>query len=313
VAVTEVTALLLGAVTTEWKESEDRLRRAHDELELRVHRRTADLAHANTELREVNEQLSRRTKEAAQKSEEVEAFVYVVSHDLRAPLVNLQGFSKELETSCRELEDKIRTAAISAPVQTDIAAIGQDISSSLRYISASTAKFQRLIDALLVLSRSGRQEYRSDEIDVGAIVGTTVDTLRQSIETSGATIVVDSLPAATGDVTGVGQIFANLIGNAVKYLQPSRRGRIEVGGEAQNGMTHYWVRDNGAGIPASAHRRLFQVFQRFHPDLAPGEGMGLAIVKRIVERHGGNVWAESQQDVGTTFHLTLPSATTRRG
>ena len=313
VAVTEVTALLLGAVATEWRQSEDRLRRAHDELELRVHQRTADLAHANTELREVNEQLSRRTKEAAQKSEEVEAFVYVVSHDLRAPLVNLQGFSKELETSCRELEDKIRTAVISAPVRTDIAAIGQDISSSLRYISASTAKFQRLIDALLVLSRSGRQEYRADEIDVGAIVGTTVDTLRQSIETSGATIVVDSLPAATGDVTGVGQIFANLIGNAVKYLHSTRRGRIEVGGEAQNGMTHYWVRDNGAGIPASAHRRLFQVFQRFHPDLAPGEGMGLAIVKRIVERHGGNVWAESQQDVGTTFHLTLPSAATRKG
>src|SRR5439155_25466305 len=107
---------------------------APTELKLRVAQRRADLAHANTELREVNEQLSRRTKEAAQKSEEVEAFVYVVSHDLRAPLVNLQGFSKELATSCRELDAKIRTAAISAPVQTDIAAIGQDISSSLRYI-----------------------------------------------------------------------------------------------------------------------------------------------------------------------------------
>src|SRR5439155_26172058 len=97
-------------------------------------------------------------------------------------------------------------------------------------------------------------------------------------------------------------------GNALHYLQPGRPGRVSVGGgEADDGSVHYWVRDNGAGIPASALPRLFQVFQRFHPKLAAGEGMGLAIVKRAVERHGGRIWAESQEGVGTTMHFTLPT------
>ena len=118
---------------------------------------------------------------------------------------------------------------------------------------------------------------------------------------------MSALPPALGDDTAIGQIFANLIGNALKYLQPGRPGVVEIGGETQDGMAHYWVRDNGAGIPASARSRLFSVFQRFHPKLASGEGMGLAIVKRVVERHGGKVWAEGQEGIGTTFHLTLPA------
>jgi signal transduction histidine kinase len=100
-------------------------------------------------------------------------------------------------------------------------------------------------------------------------------------------------------------VFANLINNATLYLQPGRRGVIEVGGARENERVHCWVRDNGVGIPTAVQRRLFQVFQRFHPERAPGEGMGLAIVKRIVERHGGRVWAESEEGVGTTFHFSL--------
>ena len=309
VAVIEVTALLLGAVTAERQESRDRLHRAHDELDLRVRERTRDLAQANAELRAVNDQLGRRTAEAARKSEEVEAFVYIVSHDLRAPLVNLQGFSKELQASCQELQSKLRTASLPAVIEKEIDTILEEgISGSLRFISASTTRFQRLIDALLLLSRSGRQEYRSDEVDVQALVSTIVDSLRQSIEESGALVDIDALPAARGDITAIGQVFGNLIGNAVKYRHRGRALRIGVGGEANNGMAHYWVHDNGAGFPPSAQRRLFQVFQRFHPDVATGEGIGLAIVKRVVERHGGKVWAESREGEGTTFHLTLPSA-----
>jgi signal transduction histidine kinase len=101
-------------------------------------------------------------------------------------------------------------------------------------------------------------------------------------------------------------VFSNLIGNSVKYLKPGRPGHIEIGGEREGREAHCWVRDNGAGLPASAKTRLFQVFQRFHPDLAPGEGMGLAIVRRVVERHGGRIWAEGEEGVGSTFHFTLP-------
>lgn len=294
-AVIAVTALTLGAVTAERQRAEHGLQQARDKLEVRVQERTAELATANAEL--------------STKNEEVEAFVYIVSHDLRAPLVNLQGFSKELERSCRELQEKLQTASLPSSIEPAVQAILQeDIPGSLRFIGAGTTKFQRLIDALLTLSRYGRQEYPLEEVDVRSLVDATRDSLRQSIDASGASVSVTALPRAMGDSTAIGQVFSNLIGNALKYLQPGRAGRIEIGGDIKDSMAHYWVRDNGAGIPQSAQQRLFQVFQRFHPDLAAGEGMGLAIVKRVVERHGGRVWAESQDGIGTTFHLTLPAA-----
>ena len=295
-AAAALTGLVLSAATAERARAQQALQRAHAELEQRVAERTAELAGANRVL--------------AQKNEEVEAFVYIVSHDLRAPLVNLQGFAKELELSCRELQEALATAALPATLAQRIQAIlSDDIAGALRYISASTTKFQRLIDALLQLSRTGTQQFRREPVDVGASVETTLLSLQQSIATSGAKVSVDALPSALGDTTAIGQVFANLIGNALKYLQPGQTGHIEVGGEVGDGFAHYWVRDNGAGIPASAQARLFQVFQRFHPQLASGEGMGLAIVKRIVERHGGRIWATSDEGVGATFHVTLPAVT----
>jgi signal transduction histidine kinase len=126
-------------------------------------------------------------------------------------------------------------------------------------------------------------------------------------------VSVSPLPSALGDVTAIGQVFSNLIDNSLKYLAPGRDGRIEVGGKLVAGMAHYSVRDNGSGIPRSAQRRLFQVFQRFHPELAAGEGMGLAIVKRSVERQGGKIWFESEEGNGTTFYVSLPAAPTEKG
>jgi len=287
--------------------AESELRKSHDQLhalnmrlEERVAERTAALAAANVIL--------------AQKNEEVEAFVYIVSHDLRAPLVNLQGFSSELTRSCSALEETLRTADLPPHIEkTVLAIVRQDIAGALRYISASTMKFQGLIDTLLLLSRTGKQELRFENADVQGIVEGTVMSLRQTIDSSGAEVTVDALPVITGDVTAIGQVFSNLISNAVKYLQPGRPGRIVVGGENLGAVAHYWVRDNGAGIAASAQPRLFQVFQRFHPTLASGEGMGLAIVKRLIERHGGRVWAETKEGVGSTFHIELPTTGGTRG
>jgi PAS domain S-box-containing protein len=286
---------------TERKHDTEQLRALNTELEQRVVERTAALAAANDILE--------------QKNEEVEAFVYIVSHDLRAPLANLQGFSSELARSCAGLEETLRQADLKPDIESTVLSIVQeDITGALRYISASTMKFQRLIDTLLLLSRTGKQELRLEPADVRAIVDTTVLSLAQAIQSSGAEVMVEAVPDVTGDITAIGQVFSNLISNALKYLQPGRPGLILVGGHIRDGLAHYWVRDNGAGIPASAQRRLFQVFQRFHPDLASGDGMGLAIVKRIVERHGGRVWAESEEGVGTTFHIELPRAVdTRRG
>jgi signal transduction histidine kinase len=299
-AVATVTGFILSAVNAERSQAQKALQRANEELSERVAERTAELASANAVL--------------AQKNEEVEAFVYIVSHDLRAPLVNLQGFSGELERSCGALETTLQTVALQPNTEKTLQTIlREDIAGALRYISASTVKFQRLIDALLLLSRTGKQDLRLEDVDVRAVVDTTVLSLRQSVESSSAAVIIEALPAVRGDVTALGQVFSNLISNALKYLQPGRPGRIVIGGESADGAAHYWIRDNGAGIAASSQRRLFQVFQRFHPNLASGEGMGLAIVKRIIERHGGKVWAESEEGVGTTFHFSLPTVAERQG
>jgi signal transduction histidine kinase len=308
-----ITALVLSAATAERERAEAALKHAHAALEGRVQERTAELASTNGALKRINSELGRRSQELAAKNEEIESFVYVVSHDLRAPLVNLRGFSEELRTSCGMLEQKLSDSDLPEPLAKDVSRIiHEDIDGSLHYVTASSSKLQRLIDSLLTLSRTGRDDYELERLPVPNLVRSTLDVLRGSIEQSGARIEIGELPDAHGDLTAIGQVFTNLISNAVKYLQPGRPGLIEIAGEEQDELCHFWVRDNGAGLHPNALRRIFQVFQRFHPDLASGEGMGLAIVKRVVERHGGQVWVESEAGIGTTFHVTLPNARGRR-
>lgn len=278
---------------TRQKLVEHSLEKIAAELEERVKNRTRQLETTVDELR--------------RKNEEVGAFVYIVSHDLRAPLVNVQGFARELEQSCARLKSSLATYSGSEKEREAVLEIVDDeMAGALRFISASSSKFERLIDALLGLSRQGRQVYQLALLDVEELVTSTVATLQQMIAEAGATITVGPLPRVVADATALGQVFSNLIGNAIKYRSRERSLKIEVGGEEQGESVHYWVRDNGLGIPEIGRSRLFQVFQRLHPAHAPGEGMGLAIVHRIVERHGGRIWVESREGEGSTFFVSLP-------
>ena len=153
-------------------------------------------------------------------------------------------------------------------------------------------------------------------MDLDPVVGRVVDAMGATLAERGGTVVVDDLPPAWGDPTALEQVFANLIGNAVLYLDPDRPGVIEVGCEEdQNGggtdrepeFRTYYVRDNGIGIPEEAVEKIFQVFKRLRPKHADGEGMGLALVQRIVERHDGEVWVESTEGEGSTFFVRLPA------
>jgi PAS domain S-box-containing protein len=266
------------------------------------------LQQANTELVTANQELTLANVTIRLKSEEVEAFAYIISHDLRAPLINLQGFSTELKRGCVELRATIDALALPDDARRRLmAVVDEDINGTLPYIVASVTKFDRLINALLDLSRSGRYPLHPAPIDVAAVLQTTLDALHRPIEDAGARVRVGALPGAVADVTAVGQVFANLITNAVKFVAPDRAPLIEIGGEVTGHCAKYWVRDNGIGIPPQAQPRLFQVFQRFHPTIAPGDGIGLATVRRLVERQGGTVWAESTTRVGSTFHFTLPA------
>jgi PAS domain S-box-containing protein len=275
---------------TQQKLLEESLARLTAELEIRVAERTQELESTVMELRH--------------KNEEVEAFVYIVSHDLRAPLVNLIGFARELDTSCARLRNLLERCA---PCSNEILEIlDTDLPSAIHFITQSSLKFERLIDALLSLSRYGRQIYRVERLDVEDLVTNAVATFQQSIAEAGAQVEVGQLPPVEADLTALGQVFSNLIGNSLKYRSPERPLKVEIGGQVEGVAVKYWVRDNGLGIPESGKERLFQVFQRFHPQKAEGDGMGLAIVHRIVERHGGKIWAEGEEGNGTGFYFTIP-------
>jgi light-regulated signal transduction histidine kinase (bacteriophytochrome) len=168
-----------------------------------------------------------------------------------------------------------------------------------------------LIDALLRLSRAGRVDYQLVDVDVARTVQRIVEAMSVTIYERAATVEVHQLPPAYGDPTALEQVFANLIGNALNYLDSARPGRIEIGtleaGDAElQGFNTYYVKDNGLGIPQAYHSKVFQALKRLHPEAAKGEGMGLAIVRRVVERHGGSVWFESAANEGSTFFVQLP-------
>jgi len=281
----------------------ERLLRANEEAQ----RYRNEIEQRARELDEVNVHLRAQTQDN-------EMFIYSVSHDLRSPLVNLQGFSKEIMHATRALATEIEALEVpSASKQRIQALIEDDLHTSLRFIQNAVTRAAGIIDAMLRLSRAGRVEYLPAMIDVNAMAQRVVDAMSGSIRARQATVTIQpGLPPAYGDPTAVEQIFGNLVGNAVNYLDAARAGQIEVGCQSDadaggDGLNTYFVRDNGLGI-ASAHLgRMFSAFQRLHGNVSPGEGIGLALVKRVVERHGGRIWVESSEGVGSTFFVALPA------
>jgi signal transduction histidine kinase len=288
------------------------------ELDRSFHRMAEALAAARDQEHNSQETLERRNqdlvvvnRELDQKNRENEMFVYSVSHDLRSPLVNLQGFSKELGMVRDDLRGLVAGPMGDAERARAKTLIDRDISESIHFIQTAVSRLATIIDALLKLSRAGRVEYRAEVVELNPIVEKIVVAMRDTIAEHHAEISVQPLPPAWGDRAALEQIFANLIGNAVNYLSRERPGRIEVGvsdrlAPGLEQATVFFVRDNGLGIPEAYLPKLFIIFQRLHGAIAPGEGIGLALVRRAVERHGGRIWAESAEGVGSTFFFALP-------
>ena len=270
-------------------------RKAHEE---RIEELSRELQRRVEELDGINRELS-------QKNREVENFVYSVSHDLRAPLVNLQGFSHELKLTSDTLRALVAAPAVPSEVQVRAAAlIDDEMAESISYISNAVRHLGTIIDGLLRLSRAGRIEYQVARVDTGALVAEVLSAIHNTVEQSCARIEIGPLPTIHADRNAVGQVFANLIGNAVKSFDPARPGVLQISATRDDPPV-FVVRDNGVGIPEDYRPKMFQAFQHVHQPHARGEGMGLAIVRRIVERHGGRIWFESAAGVGTTFYFTV--------
>ncbi|AKZ63921.1 histidine kinase [Herbaspirillum hiltneri N3] len=240
--------------------------------------------------RELTRQLQRNIEKLEASNKELESFSYSVSHDLRAPLRAVDGFARMLEEDAADQLD-------------------EEGLRKLQVIRNNTRNMGRLIDELLEFSRLGRKELNYGHLDMAAMAQACFDDAA-SAATSPATLRLGDLPAVEGDITLIRQVWINLLANALKFSARREQILIDVSAELADGMLIYTVRDNGAGFDMRYYNKLFGVFQRLHrASEFEGTGVGLAIVHRIVTRHGGRVWAEGVVGEGAAFHFTLPAAT----
>ncbi len=243
------------------------------------------------------------------KNKELEQVVYVASHDLRSPLVNVDGYSRELEYSVEDLLRALDDESL-APSEREgaIRALLPDITDSLRRIRGSAKQMDALLGGLLKLSRLGRAALAIGPVDMNELMAELSSSLQFQVREAGATLRVGRLPACRGDAVQLIQVFSNLLGNALKYLDPQRPGEIAVEGRIEQDRAVYLVRDNGIGIAPQHQEKIFQLFHRLNPSESEGEGLGLTIVRQILGRLDGEVAVESAPGTGSTFTITLPAA-----
>jgi PAS domain S-box-containing protein len=262
-----------------------------------------------TERKRAESERLRLNAELAEKNRELEQIVYVASHDLRSPLVNVQGFSKELRYSLREVASILQGENIPSEMQHKISNILEsDIADCLRYVEASVTKMDSLLGGLLRLSRLGRVALKFEQLDMNQLIEEIVQAFEYAVKEAGAELKVSNLPPCVGDHVQINQLFSNLLDNALKYRDPERTAVIEITGQQANDQVVYCVRDNGIGIPEEHYSKIFEIFQRLNPSATTGEGLGLSIVKKILSRHNGSIWVESEPGVGSRFFVSLPSA-----
>ncbi|MGC1300829.1 MAG: CHASE3 domain-containing protein [Caulobacteraceae bacterium] len=284
-----------------------------------MRRYAADLDRSQIALRRLNEGLEdavrARTLDLTRANEEIQRFAYIVSHDLRAPLVNVMGFTSELEVALQALHRLMERVEAEAPgllVPEARTAVELDLPESIRFIRSSTQKMDRLINAILKLSREGRRTLNTEEINMNAMMQGVAASLKHQADERGAVIEIDAgLPSVLSDRLAVEQIFGNIAENALKYLKPGRPGHVRMRGRVESAFIIYEIQDNGRGIEAKDHARVFELFRRAGAQDQPGEGIGLAHVNALVTRLGGTISLESELDQGTTFRISLPRTVRR--
>ena len=260
------------------------------------------------ERKQSEEKQKRMAIEITEKNKELEQVVYVASHDLRSPLVNVQGFSKELDYTMKELETILQTENIPPEASKKILPIFEnDIPNALKFISASVDKMDSLLSGLLRLSRLGRAALEFTDLDMGSILLEIEKSFEFRIKEVGANLEIGELPPCRGDAVQINQVFFNLVDNALKYLDPNRQGKIKITGKKEGDSVIYCVEDNGIGIPKGQQKKIFEIFHRLDPESTRGEGLGLTLVTKILARNGGDIWVESSRGAGSKFFLSLPS------
>lgn len=275
-----------------------------------------DLSRAREELEALNsgleERVNERTEDLMQANQEIQRFAYIVTHDLRAPLVNIMGFLSELEASLIAVTAYVM-ADEKKPSESEIKearlAVEEDLPEAMSFIRSSTRKMDSLINAILKISRDGRRKLVPERVDLKAAMETAAASVHHQVVAADGTMEMDiRVPALITDRFSLDQIVGNLFDNAVKYRYPGRPVNIAVRAmPAGKGRIKIDVEDNGRGIAKNDRERVFELFRRAGEQDQPGEGIGLAYVRSLIRNLGGDITVESTEGTGSTFTLLLPS------
>jgi len=278
-------AAIVASFSAVRRRIEDSLRQARDNLQVEVEQRR----HREDEIRKLNQELGKRAAELEATNKELESFAYSVSHDLRAPLRHMVGYSELLQRQASSLLDEKSQRFI-------------------RTILDSAKRMGNLIDDLLAFSRIGRAETKKTAVDLEQLVKEVVAEIGQDTKSRDIAWKIGALPVCYGDRSMLRLVVVNLVSNAVKFTRMRRPAEIEIGCVDRNKKeVEVFVRDNGAGFDMQYVNKLFGVFQRLHlPEQFEGTGIGLATVQRIIHRHGGQVRGEGAVDQGAAFYFSLP-------
>ena len=290
-----VSLLVIRRANVTMRRAQQVLKDSNAELEANVAARTAELTAAN---------------------EEIQKFAYIVSHDLRSPLVNIMGFTSELEALKGDLFEGLKSPAHVSVNGSDgdqamngavpAARLEEDFAEALNFIKASITKMDRLINAVLTISREGNRTLQPEPIDMNEMFDTITLAVAHQAQEAGTEISVAAMPTIVSDRLAVEQVFSNLVDNAVKYLRKDVQGQISVKAKNQGNKVIVEISDNGRGIERRDQTRIFELFRRAGVQDRPGEGMGLAHVRALVRRLGGSITVESTPGEGSVFRVLLP-------
>jgi len=286
--------------------------RSSDEIALLAHafNQMAENLDAHVhKLKDKTIEVEKRSATLASANEEIKSFAYIVSHDLRSPLVNMKGFTGELQYTLKELSETVKNIEDKlgqSEQETIDRLIDEEIPESMQFITTSVDKMDHMLTAILTLSRLGRRELVFEPIDLKVLCKEIITTLAHQIKETNTKVCMENLPVIENDRVVMEQIMGNLIGNAIKYLDPARPGEINISVEADAEGITIRVNDNGFGISDDEKEKVFQIFRRGKHTDQQGEGMGLAYVQTLARAQNGSITFESEENVGSTFTVYLP-------